>query len=295
MVKEIKAKSILHFHKQMFATNWDANIYRGCEHKCRYCFAQYSHKYLETKDFFNDIYVKSNSPELLIKELSKKKWGGHQINVCGISDCYQPAEEKYKIMPEVIKSFITTKNPLVIMTKSTLILRDINLIKALNKVAEVSVIISVSTLDEEKRRLIEPNAAPTIERMKMLKKFHKLGFNTSVLFMPIIPYISDDEKNMDEIFQITKKYNLGSITTFPLHLRGNTKKVFYTFLKESFPELLPKYERLYKGGYASNEYKNNLQNKIRKLRKKYNLFSVYEPSSPKQKKEKQLSLEFNYK
>jgi len=290
MIKEIKSKSILHYHKQTFVTNWDANIYRGCEHNCKYCFAQYSHKYLGTKDFFNDIYVKSNAPELLIKELNKKKWEGHQINVCGVSDCYQPSEKKYKIMPKVINSFILAKNPLVIMTKSTLILRDLELIKKLNKVAKVSIIISVSTLDEEKRKLIEPNAVPTIKRMRMLKKFSDLGFKTSVSFMPIIPYISDDEKNMNEIFKITKEYNLGPITIYPLHLRGNTKKIFYTFLREIFPALLTKYEKLYKRSDVSDEYKINLQNKIKKLRKKYELFSVYKPSKIKPKQEKQLSL-----
>ncbi len=96
MYKETTAKTILHFHEQQFATNWDANIYRGCEHNCRYCFAQYSHNYLENKDFFNNIIVKSNSPELLYKELGKRKWNKPPVNVCGISDCYQPAEKKYK-------------------------------------------------------------------------------------------------------------------------------------------------------------------------------------------------------
>jgi len=289
-LKHIKAKSILHYHKQTFATNWDANIYRGCKHNCKYCFAQYSHRYLGTRDFFSDIYVKSNAPELLIKELNKKKWEGYPVNVCGISDCYQPAEEEYKIMPKVIKSFIATKNPIVIMTKSTLILRDLELIKKLNKVAEVSIMISVSTLNEDRRKLIEPNAAPTIERMQMLKTFSDLGFKTSILFMPIIPYISDDEKNMDEIFRITKEYNLGSITTYPLHLRGNTKKIFYKFLKDSFPELLPKYEVLYNKNEVSKEYSINLQEKVNALRKKYQLFNTYRPSKPKLKQEKQSSL-----
>ncbi len=290
MVKEIEAKSILHYHAQAFATNWDANIYRWCEHNCKYCFAQYSHKYLEDQDFFNDIHVKANAPELLTKELNKQKWEWHQINVCGISDCYQPAEEKYKIMPNVIKAFIASKNPLLITTKSTLILRDIELIKELNKVAEVTIMISVTTLDEKKRKLVEPNTAPTIERMKMLKIFSDLGFKTGVLFMPILPYISDDEKNMDEIFRITKKMGLGSILVYPLHLRGNTKKVFYSFLKESFPDLLVKYEKLYKNSNVSNEYKIKIQNKVNLLRKKYGLFKIYKPSKLKPKQSAQVSL-----
>ena len=242
MLQENIAKTILHYHEQQFATNWDANIYRGCGHNCRYCFAQYSHKYLENKDFFNDIIVKSNAPELLYRELAKPKWDKSPVNVCGISDCYQPEEEDYKIMPKVIKSFIARRNPLVIGTKSTLILRDIELIKELNNIAEVSVIISVSTLDEDKRKLIEPNTAPTIERLKMLKQFEEIGCKTSVLFMPIIPFISDDQENLDGIFRITKEYSL------------------------------------------------ELQNRVMKLRKKYQIFSSYKPTKASDNKEIQMSL-----
>jgi len=289
-LREINAKSILHYHKRTFATNWDANIYRGCEHNCIYCFAQYTHNYLPGNNFFKDIFVKSNASELLHKELGKKNWIGNSVNVCGISDCYQPAEKEYKIMPKVIKSFIARKNSIVIMTKSILILRDIELIKELNKVAEVSIIISVSTLDEEKRILIEPNASPTIERIKMLKVFSELGIKTSVLLMPIIPYLTDTKKNLDEIFKITSEYDLGSITTSALHLRGRTKNVFYDFLGENYPELLPKYKKIYISGDASKEYKIYLQNKIDALRKKYKLYSVYKSTEPKFKKEVQMSI-----
>ncbi len=170
MLKEIQAKTILHYHARQFATNWDANIYRGCGHNCRYCFAQYSHRYLDNSDFFDDVFVKSNAPELLQKEMSKRTWDFSPVNVCGISDCYQPAEAEYKIMPKVINSFIKKRNPLFIGTKSTLILRDFHLIEKLNKVAEVSIATSVSSLDEGTRKLIEPSASPTIERLKMLKK-----------------------------------------------------------------------------------------------------------------------------
>jgi len=193
-------------------------------------------------------------------------------------------------MPRVIKSFIARRNPLVIGTKSTLILRDIELIKKLNNITEVSVIISVSTLNEEKRKLIEPDAAPTIERLKMLKRFEEIGCKTTVLFMPIIPFISDDQENLDEIFKITKEYNLGSIIAWPLHLRGNTKKVFYSFLNEHFPHLLVEYQKLYQKGNVSKEYSFELQNRVMELRKKYQIFSSYKPTKPKKNIEIQMSL-----
>lgn len=280
-VQEMHAKTILYYHDQTFSTNWDANIYRGCEHNCRYCFAQYSHRYLVKKQFFNDIYVKANAPALLAKELGKKTWNKHPVNVCGISDCYQPAEARYKIMPKVIKSFIRHQNPLVIVTKSTLPLRDIALLQQLNEVAEVSIIGSVSTLDEDKRKLIEPNTAPTRTRLTMLKKFAQEGFQTAVLFMPILPYLSDDTQNMEEIFRLTKEYQLGSINGWPLHLRGENKGVFFTFLQKSFPALLPKYEKLYKTGMVSPLYQVELQKKLSELNDKFQLYSTYSPTRPK--------------
>ncbi len=290
MLKEITAKSMLHHHERTFATNWDANIYRGCRHNCRYCFAQYSHKYLGGNDFFEDIYVKSNAPQILDKELSRAKWKKFPVNVCGVSDCYQPAEVEYKLMPAVIESFIRNRNPLVISTKSTLPVRDIHLIEELNKVAQVSMMTSVSTLDERKRILIEPEAAPTLERLKMLREFRKIGCQTSVLFMPVIPLISDDQENLDSIFRITKEYDLGSIEVWPLHLHGRTRGVFFAFLKKHFPELLNKYRELYTSGNVSDTYRIDLQQRVCDLREKYQLFGRYRQTPPSETDPVQLTL-----
>ena len=148
MIKEISAKSALHYHEQTFATNWDVNVYRGCGHGCVYCFARYSHRYLGDADFFHDIYVKTNIAENLDREFSRRNWTREPVNVGGVTDAYQPAEEKYCLMPDVIRVFIKHRNPLVIVTKSVLPLRDIALIGELAKLAEVAVLVSVSTLDE---------------------------------------------------------------------------------------------------------------------------------------------------
>ena len=284
MLKEITAKTMLHFHEREFATHWDANIYRGCGHHCSYCFAQYSHKYLKSDDFFNDIHVKSNAAELLYMELGKAKWDKSPVSVCGVSDCYQPAEAKYKIMPKVIESFIKRKNPLVITTKSKLILRDFELIKKLHNITDVVVATSVSTLDEGKRKLIEPAASPTIERLKMLKKFKDIGCHTVVLFLPIMPFISDEQENLEGIFKLTKEYGLDSIIAGPLHLRGNTKKVFYSFLETNYSQLLAEYKQLYKSGSASKEYRYNLKQRIKLLREKYQLYYTPQPYVSKIKK-----------
>ena len=112
----------------------------------------------------------------------------------------------------------------------------------------------------------------------MLKKFNEIGCKTSVLFVPIIPFISDDLENLDEIFRITKEFNLGSINAWPLHLRGNTKKVFFIFLQDNFSDLLPKFKKLYQTKNASKEYCKDLFCRIEKLKDKYQLPSTYTPT-----------------
>jgi len=281
MAKELKAKSALHYHAKAFANNWDLNIYRGCGHHCRYCFAQYSHKYLNSNDFFEEIFVKTNIAEPLEKELSKKKWRKDKITVCGVSDCYQPLEKHYKLMPKILRLFKKYRNPMTISTKSTLALRDIDLIKDLAKVADVEIVTSVSTLDESIRKKIEPAAPPAKERIKMLKEFKKVGCKIFVLLMPIIPHLTDGDDNLEEIFKLMKKCGVEEVIAGTLHLRGNTKKEFFKFIKEEIPELEEKLRKLYVGAYASKEYRKNLGLKIKKLRIKYNLHKSYEPKTKK--------------
>lgn len=108
--------------------HWDLNIYRGCEHNCEYCFAMYTHQYIEDTDFFHHIYVKKNIVEQLEKKLSSPSWKKEIINLGGVTDNYQPAEKSFQLMPEILKLMIRYKNPIIISTKSTLILRDLELI-----------------------------------------------------------------------------------------------------------------------------------------------------------------------
>ncbi len=288
MLREITAKTMLHYHERTFSTNWDANIYRGCEHGCVYCFAQYSHKYLEA-DFFGDVFVKTNAAEVLNKEFAKKKWEKIPVCIAGVSDAYQPAEIERQIMPEVLEVFIKHKNPLAFATKSTLLLRDIEYFERLAKVTDVSIAVSVCTLNENYRKLIEPNAAPTLERLQMLKQLKEIGCHTGILLMPIIPFISDNDDNLNEIFKIAKELEVDFMHAWTLHLRGNTKQHFFSFLSQHFPELLPMYKTLYPYSGLNSEYRQEILDKIKKLRQEYQLFNNYRLPL-KTKKEEQLRL-----
>ena len=271
MFKEITVKSALHYHDKKFATNWDLNIYRGCEHNCEYCYAQYSHDYLNEKGaFFDDIFVKINIAEVLDKELSKKTWKNDLINISGVCDCYQPIEEKYELMRDVLKVLIKHKQRVFILTKSPLILRDYDLIDELSKKAFVNIAMTITTLEENIRGKIEPNTYPSLERLNALKGFTKLNCKTTLMLMPIIPYLNDDIKNIENIYKLASEANINNVISAPLNLRGLLKTNFFNFLKKEFPHTYEKMQHLYENSpYVQNEYEKKLYKFVNKLKQKY--------------------------
>lgn len=290
MFKEITVKSALHYHDSKFAANWDLNIYRGCEHNCKYCYAQYSHDYLnENGAFFDDIFVKTNIAETLDVELNKKTWKNELINIAGVCDCYQPIEKKYELMKKVLKVLIKHKQQVFILTKSPLILRDYDLIDELSKNAFVNIAMTITTLDEDIRKKIEPNTYPSIERLNTLKEFTKLNCRTTVMLMPVIPYLNDDIKNIENIYKIVSEAGINNIICGPLNLRGLLKTNFFNFLKDEFPNTYEKIQHLYKSSYVKKEYNEKLVKFINKLKQKYKFNRWYDKYCVKNN-EKQLDL-----
>ena len=292
MIKEIRAKSALHYHDRTFATNWDVNVYRGCGHGCVYCFARYSHRYLGDADFFDDIYVKTNIAENLDREFSRRSWTKEPVNVGGVTDAYQPAEKKYCLMPDVIRVFIKYRNPLVIVTKSVLPLRDIALIGELAKLAEVAVLVSVSTLNEQIRKVTEPGSAPASDRINMLTAFSEAGCRTGVLIMPIIPYLTDTEENLRGIFELARINKVNMVEPGTLHLRGSNREPFMKMVRSCFPDLYPVISNLYATANADESYKCTLRPLIRRLKSEYGPFAEYTAPEPAVKivQEQQLRL-----
>ncbi len=290
-VHEITAKSALHYHESKTPCNWDLNIYRGCGHGCRYCFARYSHTYLGTDKFFQDIYVKTNIAERLDRQLSARRWRGEAIKLGGVTDSYQPLEKQYELMPQILRKLIKHKNPCVITTKSSLIKRDIDLLAELARHTCVYVSFSVTTADEELEKVLEPGASPTKERFEALALCKKVGCHTTVMLVPVIPLITDGQENLEKLFQLSKQHNADSLLMWSLHLRGGTKPAFFRFLAQHFPSLRFAYRQLYsQGSKARKVYRNNLHELESKLRERY---SIYAPEEePVVQQGQQLTLPF---
>ena len=271
MIKEIQSKKVLTYHHDSFPTNWDLNPYRGCTIGCRYCFAQYSHKYLGLQDFFKDILVKTNAADSLANELNQKKWKHAQIKIGGTTDLYQHAEKKYKLLPQIYEVIKKYKNPIFIQTKSTLILRDFEIIKELAKITEVDLATSISVFDESIRKVIEPGASSALERIEMLAAFRGIGRSTTLGLMPIIPFLSDTDENLETAFQSAKEYGIDNVVTSFLFLRGDVKSNFFALIKLHFPEIYPEFSKLYTHSSVDENYSMKINLKIRKLREKYKL------------------------
>lgn len=292
-IEKIKCSTALNKLKaKQLPYQWDLNIYRGCAHACKYCYAIYSHQYLGESDF-SKIFVKENLVEKLDKELSRSTWKREVVNIGGVTDSYQPIEAEMKLMPEILKVLIKHKTPAIISTKSDLILRDYELIDELSNITYVNIASTIITMDESIRQKIEPNCSPSLNRFNILKEFRKTNASTGLHTMPIIPHLTAHYNNIESLCIEGQKANVYYMLPGILYLRGATKKVFFSFIEQAFPDVYVKFKELYKTGGAGKEYKAWLYKEVvTPLMKKYEISGNYiKPMKEKMHKD-QLSLEF---
>ena len=293
--KEIICKTALNKVKGGFPYTWDLNIYRGCIHNCKYCYAVYSHKYIDSDNFFSDIHVKTNLVDELEKQLKSKNWKHEVINIGGVTDSYQNAEKEYKIMPEILKLLVKYETPAIISTKSKLILRDYDLIDELSRITYINIASTITTMDKKVYSLLETNASTSLERFEILKTFRNTNASVGLHTMPIIPHLTDHRENIDSLFYHAKESGVHYVLTGSLYLRGETRNVFFNFILRNYPELYKKIYMLYNVKNANKEYKNDLYKMVNSLREKYGLSSNYnvimkEKMKPYEKYNPQLKL-----
>ncbi len=213
------------------------NPYQGCEHGCVYCYARNSHEYWGYSagiDFEQKILVKSNAVELLEKKLQNKQWKAVPIVLSGNTDCYQPAEKKLGITRELLRTFLKYKHPVGIITKNALIQRDLDILKDLAKDNLIQVNLSITSLDETTRRMLEPRTASVIKRLETLEKLSSAGIPVRVMMAPIIPGI-----NSHEILPLVKKISEKgalSVGYTMVRLNGAIGGIFTDWIKKTMPD-----------------------------------------------------------
>ncbi|MBO0820372.1 MAG: Rv2578c family radical SAM protein [Nocardiopsaceae bacterium] len=272
---EIQAKSIVSRvpEASRMPFTWTINPYRGCQHACSYCYARNSHTYLDLdagEDFNRKVIVKVNAPELLRARLASPGWRGEPIAMGTNVDCYQRAEGRYRLMRPIIEALRDAANPFSILTKGTLILRDLDLLGEAAEVTEVGLNVSAGFVDPGLWRSIEPGTPAPERRLDTCAALGDAGLPCGVLMGPVVPFLSDSPAQLDATVRRIAEAGATHVTPIVLHLRPGTREWFMSWLRAEHPELGGRYAALYRGGsYARRDYQESITARVRELADRY--------------------------
>ncbi|MBW5482127.1 Rv2578c family radical SAM protein [Streptomyces bambusae] len=274
---EVRARSIVNRvpGASRMPFEWTVNPYRGCSHACVYCFARKTHSYLDLDTglgFDTQIVVKTNAPELLRRELAGPRWTGAHIAMGTNVDCYQRAEGRYRLMPGIIEALRDHANPFSILTKGTLILRDLDLLRQAAEVTDVGISVSVGFTDQELWRTVEPGTPSPARRLDVVRTLTGQGIDCGVLMAPVIPFLGDSPEQLRATVKAVAKSGATSVTPLVLHLRPGAREWFMAWLAAHHPALVERYERMYAGGsYAPTWYQRQITRQVHELADAYGI------------------------
>jgi len=289
MVKEIEVKSVLNKHKQhddWFVVKYTVNPYYGCSFNCVYCYLRGS-KYGEHMS--KTLSVKINAPEILDKQLAlRAKKNEYGIVGFASQEAYMPIEEKYQVTRKMLEVVLKHRFPVHMLTKSTLILRDLDLLKKIEQLAilpwdiedkvkrKVLITWSLSTINDEWGRIFEPGAPLPSERLATMQKCKNAGFKVGVAFIPVLPFLTDSEEQLQVMVKAAKDHGADYVMIGGLTLFGSSptdcRTLYYHALEKHFPDILAKTKKVFDGKEGSGwSYQGNLDKIGRKLCKKYKL------------------------
>jgi DNA repair photolyase len=264
---------------------WTINPYRGCEFACKYCYARYTHEFMELRDgvdFEQKIFVKQHAADLLRQELRQVK-AGEEIAIGTATDAYQPAERRFEVTRAILEELARHRGlEIGIVTKSNLVLRDIEVLQQIAANNRLYVNITITTLKTELARILEPRAPRPDLRMEAVQKLNQAGISAGVSCAPLMPGITDSPRDLEALVRATAKAGGKHIFANPLFLKPCSAAVFLPFLEKEFPQLVETYRKRYKhGAFLPASYGKPLSQLMARLRKKYGIRSDYDRYSPR--------------
>jgi DNA repair photolyase len=233
------------------------------------CYARRTHWFLDqdgVDDWGSRIFVKVNAPEVLRRELAHPSWTREEVHLGTATDPYQPAEGSYKISRQILEVLLAARTPVDIVTRSTMVVRDVDLLTRLTAGPGALVCFSIATMDAEVAREIEPDVPPPLRRLEALRVLAQAGVPVAVLLAPVLPGITDHPKQLAAVVTAAKDYGASSLWTNALNLGDVTRQAFFQYLEGKRPELIPEYERMYRGKYAPSEYRRRIQDVVAALK-----------------------------
>lgn len=254
---------------------YTVNGYRGCSHACRYCFARPTHEYLDFDpgaDFDTQVVVKTNVAEVLRRELRRPSWRRETVALGTNTDPYQRAEGRYVLMPGIIAALAESGTPLSILTKGTLLRRDLPLFAAAAAQVPVSVAVSLAVGDAELHRHVEPGTPTPQARLGLITAIRDAGLDCHVMVAPVLPHLTDSVEHLDGLLGRIAAAGATGVTVFGLHLRGSTRGWFMSWLASTHPGLVGPYRDLYRrGAYLPAGYRTALRERAAALVAKHGL------------------------
>ncbi|KXP05832.1 Rv2578c family radical SAM protein [Tsukamurella tyrosinosolvens] len=268
--------------------SWTVNPYRGCTHACTYCFARSSHEYLEFDaggDFDSQIVVKTNLVPVLKKELRRASWRGEPVALGTNTDPYQRAEGRYRLMPGVIGALAGAGSPISILTKGTLLRRDLPLLTTAATRVPVQLSVSLALLDPELQRSLEPGTPKPEARLELIRAIAEAGFDCHVMVAPVVPYLTDDAASLRALIAALADAGAASASVMALNLTGRYRDWFLGWLSENHPMLVRRYRQLYGStGRVSADYRTHLRARVTPMLEEFGMLRLEDPyASPPQR------------
>ena len=257
------------------AFNWSLNPYMGCVHRCTFCYVRAFELRADRpfdSRYGTSIRVKVNIPEVLRRELARPSWRREGVAIGAATDPYQPAEGRYRLTRACLEALGEAANPFSLITRGPLIVRDVDVLAAAARRADVSVTFSIPTLDAEIWRRTEPGTAPPRQRLRALSKLVDAGIRASVGLAPILPGISDRPELLAEVVRAARDAGACGVWANTLYLKPGTREHFLDCLARDWPELLPEYERLYgRRAYLPQAESAPVRDTVRRLAREHGI------------------------
>lgn len=277
--QEIRCKSALNAVRGMPFT-WTLNPYRGCTHGCHYCFARRYQTQLELDAddaFARVIFVKTNLVDVLARELDRPSWTGETVALGTATDPYQPIEGTYRLTRGALACLVRVSNPVGIVTKGPMIMRDVDLLQELSRRARCRVHISIPSVDEDAWQKLEPGVAHPSQRLRAVRRLVDAGIDAGVLMAPIVPGITSHPGKLERTIKAIADAGARSVGVMVMHLEGGTRDHFLRFLAREYPQLSDRYGTLYASKYASRDYVGRVQETAGMLKARYGFTSRRDP------------------
>lgn len=283
---EVMAKSALNRvpARSSMPFSWTINPYRGCSHACVYCFARSTHTYLDLDsgdDFDREVVVKVNVSDVVRAETRRRSWAREHVALGTNTDPYQRAEGRYRLMPGVIEALADSGTPLSVLTKGTLLRRDLPLLARAAEDVPVDLAMSIAVFDDDLQTSIEPGTPTTKARLATVRAAAELGFRVSVFLMPVLPYLTDSTSQLDDALRAIADAGAHRVVYGALHLRPGAREWFLTWIRDHRPDLASAYEGMYaRSAYAPQAYRRMLARRIRPLIEHHGLAGTDDDDTP---------------